>query len=222
MNALLIFFVAWPYIAFAILWCGLLARYCYAPRLWNSRSSQFLDGGLRFASPLFHISILCSFFGHIIGLVLPPEALRAVGLSAHLHALMAESAGMVIAPCVLLAVCILFVRRVVNKRVRATTRFTDVLVLVLIGFNASTGLYQSYVEHFPVFTTVGPWLRSMLELTPNPLLMAPVPLFLKLHVVSGLTIFALLPFTRLVHIFSAPWTYFTFPFTLYRRRWGGI
>ena len=49
-----------------------------------------------------------------------------------------------------------------------------------------------------------------------------VPLFLQLHVLSGLTIFALLPFTRLVHIFSVPLSYVTFPFTIYRRRWGGV
>ena len=83
-------------------------------------------------------------------------------------------------------------------------------------------MYQAYAAHFDAFTTIGPWVRGILTLAPAPGRMIHVPLFLQLHVLSGLTIFALLPFTRLVHIFSVPLSYVTFPFTIYRRRWGGV
>lgn len=216
-------FVVYPYLCLAVCICGLMLRYTYAQDQWNSRSSQFLEARLlRLGGVLFHMGILLSFGGHIIGLVLPPAALRAVGISAHMHAAMAGMAGMAIAPMVLLGVLLLLLRRMTVAPVRVTTRFSDIVVLLLIGFNASTGLYQAYVAHFDAFTTIGPWLRGILTLSPAPGRMIPVPLFLQLHVLSGLTIFALLPFTRLVHIFSAPLSYMTFPFTLYRRRWGNV
>lgn len=217
------FFVVYPYLCFAVCICGLILRYTYAQDQWNSRSSQFLEKRwLRFGGFIFHIGIILSFGGHIIGLVLPPEMLRVVGISAEMHAEMAGMAGMAIAPLVLLGILILLLRRMIVAPVRVTTRYTDIIVLLLIGFNASTGLYQAYVAHFDAFTTIGPWLRGILTLVPAPGRIMPVPLFLQLHVLSGLTIFALLPFTRLVHIFSAPLSYITFPFTLYRRRWGNV
>lgn len=223
MKVFIAAFVVYPYLCLTVLVCGLLLRYTYAQDQWNARSSQFLESGmLRLGSILFHIGILLSLGGHIVGLVLPPEILRAMGISAEAHARIAGLAGMLIAPMVLLGVGILLLRRMICEPVRVTTRCTDIIVLLLIGFNAATGMYQAYVAHFDAFSTIGPWLRGLLAFTPAPGRMAPVPLFLQLHVLSGLTIFALLPFTRLVHIFSVPLSYVTFPFTLYRRRWGGV
>lgn len=223
MKAFITAFVVYPYLCLTILICGLILRYIYAQDQWNSRSSQFLEARFLFVGAvIFHIGILLSFGGHIIGLMVPPEILHAVGLSSKAHLELAGVAGMIIAPLVLLGVMILLLRRLFCTPVRMTTRCTDIIVLLLIGFNAATGLYQAYVAHFDAFTTIGPWLRDVLTFTPAPGRMVPVPLFLQLHVISGLTIFALLPFTRLVHIFSAPITYLSFPFTLYRRRWGNI
>lgn len=223
MKAFITAFVVYPYLCLTILICGLILRYIYAQDQWNSRSSQFLEARFLFAGAvIFHIGILLSFGGHVIGLVVPPEILHAAGLSSKAHLELAGVAGMIIAPLVLLGIMILLLRRLFCTPVRMTTRCTDIIVLLLIGFNAATGLYQAYVAHFDAFTTIGPWLRDVLTFTPAPGRMVPVPLFLQLHVISGLTIFALLPFTRLVHIFSAPVTYVSVPFTLYRRRWRNI
>ena len=223
MKAFITAFVVYPYLCLTVLICGLILRYIYAQDQWNSRSSQFLEARfLCLGAVIFHVGILLSFGGHVMGLVVPPQVLHAAGLSAKAHVELAGVAGMVIAPLVLLGVTILLLRRIFCAPVRMTTRCTDVIVLLLIGFNAATGLFQAYVAHFDVFTTIGPWVRDVLTLTPAPGRMIPVPLFLQLHVISGLAIFALLPFTRLVHIFSVPMTYVSFPLTLYRRRWGNI
>ena len=98
----------------------------------------------------------------------------------------------------------------------------DMLVVVLILINGCTGFYQAYVAHFPVFVTVGPWLRSLVVFRPDVVLMETVPLFLQIHVVSAFTLFALIPFSRLVHIFSVPVTYALRPFQIYRRRYAGL
>ena len=95
-------------------------------------------------------------------------------------------------------------------------------VVLLLLINGCTGFYQAYVAHFPVFVTVGPWLRSLVVFRPDVVLMETVPLFLQIHVVSAFTLFALIPFSRLVHIFSVPVTYALRPFQIYRRRYAGL
>ena len=117
---------------------------------------------------------------------------------------------------------ILLWRRITNEHVWATTVPMDVLVVLLILINGCTGFYQAYVAHFPVFVTVGPWLRSLVVFRPDVVLMETVPLFLQIHVVSAFTLFALIPFSRLVHIFSVPVTYALRPFQIYRRRYAGL
>lgn len=220
MNALLFLFVVYPYICLSILVCGLLLRYVYAGDTWNARSSEIFERQtLRVGSMIFHVGILLSFGGHIVGLVLPDTALQAVGLNMQLHDELASMMGKLLAPLVIIGLGILLFRRLSNNHVRATTTATDIVIVLLILLNAFTGFYQSYVAHFPVFTTVGPWLRSVLSVYPAPVYMMTVPVFMKIHVISGLTIFALLPFSRLVHIFSAPVSYLTFPMTLYRKRY---
>ena len=48
--------------------------------------------------------------------------------------------------------------------------------------------------------------------------MAEAPLYYQLHVMIGLVLFALWPFTRLVHAFSAPIAYLFRPYIVYRTR----
>jgi nitrate reductase gamma subunit len=45
-----------------------------------------------------------------------------------------------------------------------------------------------------------------------------VPLLFQLHVLSAWALFALWPFTRLVHVFSAPIGYLFRPYIVYRSR----
>ncbi|MYT21114.1 respiratory nitrate reductase subunit gamma, partial [Streptomyces sp. SID7760] len=49
-------------------------------------------------------------------------------------------------------------------------------------------------------------------------LMAGAPLAFKLHVLFGFALFALIPYSRLVHMFSAPLKYLFRPYVVYRRR----
>ena len=53
---------------------------------------------------------------------------------------------------------------------------------------------------------------------PTPELMADVPLLFQLHVLTAFALFALWPFTRLVHVFSAPVGYLFRPYIVYRSR----
>jgi nitrate reductase gamma subunit len=48
--------------------------------------------------------------------------------------------------------------------------------------------------------------------------MAGAPLVYQLHSASAWLLFALWPFSRLVHVWSLPWQYIGRPYILYRRR----
>ncbi len=66
--------------------------------------------------------------------------------------------------------------------------------------------------------TIAPWARSLFTLQPDVDLMVGVPLTFQIHAVIGLLLFALLPFTRLIHMFSAPVQYLFRPYVVYRSR----
>lgn len=217
------FFGIYPYICLSVLAVGLVFRYVATPGQWNARSSELFERtALRIGSPVFHFAILLSFMGHVGGLLPPQKLLAAFGLSTDVHLAIATFMGKFLAPLVLAGLGLLLYRRLHVPEVRATTVPMDITVVVLILINASTGFYQAFIAHFGVFTTVAPWLRSVLTLSPDPTLMSTVPLFMQLHVVSACTLFALLPFSRLIHLFSAPFTYVIRPFIVYRKRYGNI
>lgn len=217
------FFTIYPYMALSVMVVGLIFRYVATPGQWNARSSEIFERKtLRIASPLFHYAILLSFIGHVGGLLTPGAVLSAFGLSPEVHLVIATTMGKVLAPLVVVGLGLLLYRRLHVPAIKATTLPMDIVVVLFILLNACTGFYQAFIAHYGVFTTVAPWLRSVAALSPDPSLMAPVPLFMKLHVVSAFTIFAMLPFSRLIHMFSVPVTYIIRPLVVYRRRYGDL
>ncbi|MEG2140479.1 MAG: respiratory nitrate reductase subunit gamma [Bilophila sp.] len=217
------FFAIYPYICVTLLVLGVLFRYVATPEAWNARSSEVFERkALRIGSPIFHYAILLSFLGHVGGLLTPDWVMRLLHVPTEVHLEVALITGQVLAPLVIVGLGILLWRRLTNCRVFATTEPMDIVIVVFILINACTGLYQAYVSQFSVFTTIGPWLRGAVLFSPDVALMLPVPFFMQLHVVSGFAIFAMLPFSRLVHILSVPVTYAVRPFIVFRRRYGGI
>ncbi|MGQ4427831.1 respiratory nitrate reductase subunit gamma, partial [Streptomyces violaceoruber] len=67
-------------------------------------------------------------------------------------------------------------------------------------------------------STIAPWSRSLFTLNPKTELMAGVPVLYHVHAVVGMVLIALVPYTRLVHMFSAPLQYLTRPYVVYRSR----
>lgn len=66
--------------------------------------------------------------------------------------------------------------------------------------------------------SVSVWFRSIWMLAPRGDLMAQATLYYQVHVLIALALFALWPFTRLVHAFSAPIAYLFRPYIVYRSR----
>ena len=66
--------------------------------------------------------------------------------------------------------------------------------------------------------TVSVWFRSIFILQPDGEAMTLAPLSFQIHALIGMALFALWPFTRLVHAFSAPVGYLFRPYIVYRSR----
>jgi nitrate reductase gamma subunit len=223
-TADVLLWVALPYVSIAVLVLGTAYRYRYDKFGWTTRSSQLYEASvLRWGSPLFHFGILLVLVGHVGGLLVPKSWTEAVGVSENMYHAAAVGLGTAAGFCTLVGMAILIARRrLVGPVFSATTRNDKAMYLVLaavivLGLWATvranaTGPGYDYRE------TVSPWFRSLFTLSPDPAVMAEVPLGFQLHVVAAFGLIAIWPFTRLVHAFSAPVGYLTRPYVVYRSR----
>ncbi|MBC7441698.1 MAG: respiratory nitrate reductase subunit gamma [Ramlibacter sp.] len=224
LNMLL--WVAFPYAAAVVFIVGHLLRYRYDQFGWTSRSSQTYENKwLRWGSPMFHYGILMVFGGHIVGLFVPKAWLEFFGVTEHIYHLGATWLGSVAALLTIAGLVILLVRRRLVARVKLVTTVMDkVMYLFLAGTivfgTTATVLYQVLGAGYDYRGTISPWLRSLYGFQPDPSLMSGVPFFFQLHVLCATSLFLLWPFTRLVHVFSAPLGYFVRPYIVYRSRDG--
>ena len=95
-----------------------------------------------------------------------------------------------------------------------TGTITIVALVVVIG----TGLFNVVFGHYNVLYTVAPWIRGIVTFTPDAMLMKEVPISFKIHVLAAWSLLAYSPFSRLIHIWSLPVTYFFRSHILFRRR----
>ncbi|KUI40788.1 nitrate reductase [Mycobacterium sp. GA-1199] len=220
-----IFWDVVPYVTLAIVAVGIWWRYRYDKFGWTTRSSQLYESRLlRIGSPMFHFGILVVIVGHIIGLVIPESWTDAIGLSDHAYHIQAMVLGAIAGVTTLTGIALLvFRRRTTGPVFLATTANDKVMYLVLV-MAIVAGLACTLIGATPVGAehdyrqTVSPWFRSIWILQPRGDLMAQAPLWFHIHVIIALVLFCLWPFTRLVHVFSAPIGYLFRPYIVYRSR----
>ncbi len=216
--------VALPYMSAAVFIVGHFWRYRYDKFGWTTRSSQVYENRLlRWGSPMFHFGMLMVIAGHVIGLLIPREWLYAIGIDEHMYHIGATAAGTFAAVLTLSGLAILIYRRRTVGPVFLATTVMDKVMYVVLGATlmfgtVATVVYQVFGPGFSYRETVSPWVRQLIIFHPAPELMLDVPLLFQLHVISALLLFALWPFTRLVHVFSAPIWYLFRPYVVYRSR----
>lgn len=219
----LVLWVAYPYIALTIFVVGLILRFNRDPYGWTSKSSELLEKKwLRVGSLMFHWGFLIVVVGHVIGLLVPASVDESLGISTETYHALAFYAGSISGLIATIGVLILFLRRILIKRIRATSDADDfftltLLLIVLIAGLVNTLGYTTLVGPYDYRVTIGVWVRGLLTFHPQPQIMASVPLSYQIHVLLGLFFFAALPFTRLVHIFSLPVPYLWRRYIVYRR-----
>lgn len=216
-------FQIYPYIALAVLLIGSWARFDKAMYSWRTGSSQLLsDRGMRIGSNCFHLGVLAILGGHLVGL-LTPHALYEHVISAHHKQILAMAAGGVFGLVCLVGISILLVRRLGNPRVRATGTLGDTLVLLLLFAQLLLGLstifYSTHHMDGSVMIALSEWAQHIVTLRWGAAdYIADVAWVYKAHIVLGMTLFLVAPFTRLVHIWSIPLSYLWRPYQVVRRR----
>ncbi len=217
----------YPYIAGTVFLLGSLIRFDREQYTWKADSSQLLSAkDLRLGSNLFHIGFLAIFFGHLFGLLTPQRVFVALGVSDLVHQHLAIWIGVFFGILCMIGGVLLWRRRLFNSRVRATSRFMDIFILtwllVTLGIGLLTlpfSLFEALHGNAADMIRLTSWVQSIASLQPNPALLNGVPLIYKIHMFFGLTVFLLFPFTRLVHVWSAPLTYLNRPYQIVRTKY---
>jgi nitrate reductase gamma subunit len=216
-------FVVFPYICLTVFVVGHWWRYSYDKFGWTTRSSQLYENRLlRVGSPLFHFGILFVFLGHVMGLGIPESWTEAVGIKEWMYHLGAVTIGSIAGFCTLVGLVILiYRRRTVGPVFSATTKMDKFMYLVLATVIV-LGLVNTVVANvfgsYDYRLSVSVWFRGIFRFDLHPHLMAAAPWSFQLHGLTAMFLFALWPFTRLVHVFSAPLGYLTRPYIVYRSR----
>ena len=218
-------FGIYPYIALSVFFIGSLLRFDREQYTWKSDSSQLLRARqLRWGSNLFHIGVLFIFVGHLFGLLAPHWSYAWV-MTAGQKQLLAMVAGGIAGVLGIVGLTLLIHRRIADPRIWSNTRGWDIAILAILWLQLAMGLatiplsgqhldgammlkFTSWAQNIALFQ--GGAADSLVG----------VPLIFKLHIVLGLTIFLVFPFTRLVHIWSgfAAAGYLVRPYQIVRTR----
>lgn len=209
----------YPYIALSVLVVGSVLRFDREQYTWRSGSSQLLRRKqLVLGSVLFHVGVLVIFFGHLGGLLTPIWVFDALGVSHGAKQMLAIIVGGVAGVMCLAGALLLLHRRLFDPRIRRNSSFGDTAILALLTLQVALGLGTIPIsaqhldgEEMVKFMT---WAQGIFTFRPYAAeLIADAHWVFKAHILLGLTIFLVFPFTRLVHMLSAPVWY------LGRRGW---
>lgn len=217
--------VVLPYVSVTIFVVGHVWRYRRDQFGWTSRSTQLLERRLLdWGSPLFHYGALAAIGGHVLGILVPASVTRAFGIDEHAYHLIATIAGSLAGIVCVAGLLILIYRRAAVRRVAVTTTWLDLAaytllaVVIFLGMAETLG-YQAFGTSYDYRLTVAPWFRGLLTFQPGTDGITSAPLIFRIHVISAWFLYALWPFTRLVHAWSAPVQYLGRPYILYRSRY---
>jgi nitrate reductase gamma subunit len=200
----------YPYVCLIVFLVGSLLRFDREQYTWKTGSSQLLRRRqLMWGSNLFHVGILVIFLGHFGGLLTPIWVFDALGVSHGFKQVTAIVAGGIAGIACFIGLTLLVHRRLFDPRIRKTSSFGDIAVLLLLYAQLILGLATIPVSmgHLDGHEMVKfmSWAQGVLTLRPDVAhLVADVNIVFKLHLVLGMTIFLVFPFTRLVHVWSAP------------------
>jgi nitrate reductase gamma subunit len=222
-------FLLWivvPYVCLATFVVGHVWRYRHDQYGWTARSTQLLEPRLLYlGSNLFHFGLLAAIGGHVLGILVPASWTEAVGVSESMYHRVAVVAGTLAGSAIVAGFAILVYRRLRIPRVRATTTRSDLVLYPVLATVIVLGMFAtvwgSIIDGYDYRETVSPWFRGIFTLQPQEELIAGAPFVFQAHALVAWLLFAIWPFTRLVHVWSVPLAYFGRSPILYRSRTAG-
>ncbi len=220
--------VVLPYVAIAIFVAGHVWRYRVDKFGWTSRSTQLLESRwLAWGSNLFHYGALAAIAGHVLGILVPASLTAAVGIDEQRYHLLSAGAGTAAGVVCGAGLVILVWRRLAFPQIRRATSYVDIATYALLIVIITLGLidtlwYNTILGGYDYRRSVAVWFRGIFLFDPRPQLMVGAPLIYELHAATAWLLFALWPFSRLVHAWSLPFQYLGRPYILYRSRYAGV
>jgi nitrate reductase gamma subunit len=200
-------FGIYPYIALAIFFLGSLIRFDREQYSWKSDSSQLLRRGqLRLGSNLFHVGVLFLFFGHFVGM-LTPHFIYEPFISAGAKQVLAMVSGGTAGVLAFIGISLLLHRRLTEPRIRATSKTSDIVILLLLWLQLLLGLatIPLSAQHLDgsMMIRLAEWGQRIVTFRGGAVdLLEGAGWVFKTHLFLGMTIFLVFPFTRLVHVWS--------------------
>ena len=200
----------YPYLCLTVFVIGSVLRFDREQYTWRTGSSQLLRRRqLMWGSNLFHVGILVIFMGHAAGLLTPIWVFDALGISHTFKQWLAIVVGGVAGVMCFIGTTLLVHRRLFDPRIRKTSSFGDIAILLLLYVQLILGLSTIFVSlgHLDGHEMVKfmNWAQGILTLQPGvSALVADVHPIFRAHLFLGMTLFLVFPFTRLVHMLSAP------------------
>jgi nitrate reductase gamma subunit len=220
----LFLWVGLPYLALGVFVVGHVWRWRYDQFGWTSRSTQLQERKLlKWGSPIFHYGTFAAIGGHVIGVLVPESATRAVGIPENVYRWFSAGAGTLAAVLVIGGVIVLAARRLTVPRVRATTAPVVYLALILLLIVILTGIAPTigvnlFGHGYDYRTTVAPWFRGLFAGNPDVTAISTAPVIYQVHAAAAWMIWVVWPFSRLVHAWSYPLWYLWRPYVVYRGR----
>ena len=202
-------FGVYPYVCLAVLLVGSLIRFDHGAYTWKSDSSQLLRRKrLRLGSNLFHYGVLTVVGGHFVGFLMPDWAVSWL-ISPAQHELLAMAVGGLAGIIAIIGLSILIHRRLTDTRIRATSRKRDIAIVLMLWCQLALGLLTVPVSALHMsgglFELLVGYVKGIVTFQPDVAqLLVGTPLVYRLHILLGFTIFLVSPFTRMVHVWSAP------------------
>jgi len=220
-----ILYVALPYAALAAFVVGHIWRYRRDQFRWTARSTQLLEGrALRYGSVAFHFGVLAAIGGHVLGILVPASWTDAAGIGEDAYHLISAIGGLTAGAAVVFGLAVLIHRRLRYARVRVTTTRMDVAVFALLALGVLSGMavtiLNNVTDDIAYRESAAPWFRSLFTLDPDTEAMSGANWVLQAHVSVVWILYALWPFSRLVHAWSIPVDYFRRSPVLFRGRPG--
>ncbi len=202
-------FVVFPYVAVIVAIISGISRYRYNRFSYSSLSSQFLENRTLFwGSVPWHYGVITLLTAHLLPLLFP--SLWGDLLSDRIRLYVLEVTGLGLALMTVVGMTLLIVRRLRSPRVLAVTSTADWLLLITLLTQVAIGFWIALVYRWGsgwyLHTSV-PWMISLLVFQPEIQYVTALPWLVQFHLLAGFFLVLLFPFTRLVHVFTYPFTY---------------
>lgn len=202
-------FIIFPYICLSIMVLGMLTNILFSGLRISAPATGFFEKKKLFWGIVpWHYGIITVLLGHFIGLVFPGAVLNLSsvrGVKVFLE-IIALGGGFAAA----FGAVILLFRRLSESTLVATGRFADYAALIILVVQAVLGVSVAVGHRWGISWYAGNmsgYLKGIFTFHPSLAYVSGIPGVLAAHIFCGFLLFAVLPYTRLMHLVYVPVTY---------------